>query len=299
MNPTPAPVSRAALAAAAVLSLYLSACSNLPTSSGPTALSTERISAVVASPDRSAADRAADARRKPEQLLAFIGVRPGMAALDLSAGGGYTTELLARALGPRGLVYSQSQPVDPKRAVPAGVTDANAAKELATAVAVFSPGVPPEARTKSYEAVALRRQHLTRTSAPVAAIYPVIRKFENPVPTEIAVGRLDLVTLMFNYHDIVNMAVNRDEMNSAVFTALKSGGVYLIADHAGRPGTGTSEVGTLHRIEEEAVIKEVQAAGFKLAAAGNFLRNPSDPRDQNTPTPPQAKDEFVLKFVKP
>ncbi len=26
---------------------------------------------------------------------------------------------------------------------------------------------------------------------------------------------------------------------------------------------------------------------------------PDDPRDQNTPNPPQPKDEFVLKFVKP
>jgi predicted methyltransferase len=32
---------------------------------------------------------------------------------------------------------------------------------------------------------------------------------------------------------------------------------------------------------------------------GNFLRNPNDPRDKNTPDPPQPKDEFVLKFIKP
>ena len=42
-----------------------------------------------------------------------------------------------------------------------------------------------------------------------------------------------------------------------------------------------------------------EAAGFKLVAEGNFLRNPNDPRDKNTPDPPMPKDEFVLKFAKP
>ncbi|HUQ73301.1 MAG TPA: hypothetical protein VM183_01145, partial [Burkholderiales bacterium] len=65
-------------------------------------ISRERIAEIVASPDRSAADRTNDVRRKPELVLAFIGVRPGMTVLDVSAGGGYTTELMARAVGPTG-----------------------------------------------------------------------------------------------------------------------------------------------------------------------------------------------------
>jgi len=69
----------------------------------------------VASPDRSEADRTNDLRRKPEQMLAFIGIRPGIVALDLSAAGGYTTELLARAIGPSGTVYGQAS-----HAIPAG-----------------------------------------------------------------------------------------------------------------------------------------------------------------------------------
>jgi predicted methyltransferase len=88
-------------------------------------------------------------------------------------------------------------------------------------------------------------------------------------------------------------------MNQAVFRALKPGGLYVIADHSGRPGTGISESGTLHRIEEALLRQEVQAAGFKLQEEGNFLRNPNDPRDKNTPDPPQPKDDFVLKFAKP
>jgi len=78
------------------------------TASGPAKLSTERIAEILASPDRSAADRTNDIRRKPAQMLAFIGIVPGMVVMDLSSGGGYTTELLARAVGPQGVVYAQN-----------------------------------------------------------------------------------------------------------------------------------------------------------------------------------------------
>ena len=122
---------------------------------------------------------------------------------------------------------------------------------------------------------------------------------EEPVPAELTDGKLDLVTLMFNYHDLGFLKIDRDAMNKSVFKALKSGGQYVIADHSGRPGTGISESGTLHRIEEAFLRKEVEAAGFKLLEEGFFLRNPNDPRDKNTPDPPQPKDEFVLKFIKP
>ena len=70
-------------------------------------LSPARKAEVVASPDRNDADRTHALHRRPEQMLAFIGIRPGMMALDINAGGGYTTELLARSAGPLGRVYGQ------------------------------------------------------------------------------------------------------------------------------------------------------------------------------------------------
>jgi predicted methyltransferase len=248
------------------------------------ALSSDSIAAIVANPDRSAADRNNDLRRKPEAMLAFIGVRPGMLALDLSAGGGYTTELLARAAGPAGRVYGQNMPRDavnpPRRpAVPEG----DAAPAQPTSV------TPPARRSINDRARELTAGH----------IIPVTRKFEDPVPPEVAPGSLDLATLMFNYHDLETSGVNRAQMNRAVFNALKPGGVYVIADHAGRPGTGISESGTLHRIEGAFLKREVESAGFVLSEEGSFLHNPNDPRDKNTPQPPQPKDEFVMKFVKP
>jgi predicted methyltransferase len=68
----------------------------------------------VNAPDRPADDKALDAGRQPEQVLAFFGIRPGMKVADLFAGGGYTTELLSRAVGPTGTVYSENGPFPEK-----------------------------------------------------------------------------------------------------------------------------------------------------------------------------------------
>lgn len=263
------------LAAFTVAVAALAACAT-----GPTALEPARYAGLVAAPDRSAADRVNDVRRKPAEMLAFIGVRPGMIVEDLSAGRGYTSELLARAVAPDGKVYAQSAP----RA--AGRTPPSQPEGAASPASAMTPAQAPTLAER------------VRNPALANVLVPVTRPFEDPVPPE-AQGRLDLVTLMFNYHDFGHMGVDRAQVNRAVFRALKPGGLYVIADHAGRAGTGISESGTLHRVEEALVVREVEAAGFRLDARGDFLRNPNDPRDRNTPEPPMPKDEFVLRFVKP
>jgi predicted methyltransferase len=85
----------------------MAACFNL---AGAAAQGTPDYAALIAAPDRSAADRATDARRDPLKALAFIGARPGMKVLDIGAGGGYSTELMARAVGPNGVAYGQNAP---------------------------------------------------------------------------------------------------------------------------------------------------------------------------------------------
>ena len=263
----------------------------------PPPLSSEQIAQIVSSANRTAADRTNDQRRKPEQMLGFIGIRPGIVALDLSAAGGYTTELLARAIGPSGKVYGQSRPRDPNRApTPPAAPEGNS-NPVATPSA--APAAPASAPRPSTVALAERESNLRSNGVQAAPIVALSRPFEDPVPSELAAQGVDLATLMFNYHDLGHLGVDRAAMNKAVFRALKPGGLYVIADHSGRPGTGISESGTLHRIEEAFLRQEVEAAGFKLMDEGNFLRNPNDPKDKNTPDPPQPKDEFVLKFVKP
>lgn len=218
----------------------------------PQPISADRAAEIVASPDRSAADRTNDVRRKPAQMLAFIGARQGWTVLDVSAAGGYTTELLARAVRPKGRVYGQTPRPDP-------------------------------------------RQRLAERAKTVPNIVPIVRPFDNPAPPELASNAFDLVTLMFNYHDFAN--VDRAAMNRAIFNALKPGGLYVIADHSGQPGSAMTQYNTAHRIEEAFLRKEVESIGFQLVAEGAFLRHPNDPRDQENP--PFPKDEFVLKYRKP
>lgn len=271
---------------AAVLSLLLTACANPQKTPPASPLSAQQIQTLLASADRTAADRATDERRKPAQLLAFIGARPGQTVLDLSAGGGYTTELLARAVGPTGHVYGQSRPPQAANAPAPGATPVTPEGGAAAA--------PAPRRIPSPQALAERARK--PQSANISA---VVRPLEDPAPPELAQGGFDIVTFVYNYHDTGHLGVDRARMNQAVFKALKAGGTYVIVDHAGRRGTGISQSGTLHRVDPDFVVEEVEAAGFRLIDTADFLRNRNDPRDRNQPDPPMPKDGFVMKFIKP
>src|SRR5580704_14404720 len=123
------------LAAAVCVGLVMSGGSTMAQrNSAP--VSAEQIARILASPDRSAADRTNDLRRHPQPMLEFIGIRPGIVAVDLSAAGGYTTELLARTVGPSGTVYGQSRPRDPDKppAAPAA-SEGNSHPNVVSAVA--------------------------------------------------------------------------------------------------------------------------------------------------------------------
>src|SRR5436190_12041970 len=98
----------------------------------------------------------------------------------------------------------------------------------------------------------------------------LMRKYDDPLPAD--VSGLDLVTFFFFYHDVSYMEVDRAVMNRKLFAALKPGASLVIADHSAKPGEGISVAKTLHRIEESVLRKEIEAAGFKLAAQGDFLR---------------------------
>jgi predicted methyltransferase len=220
---------------------------------------TQDYAAVIAAPDRSDADREADKLRDPLGLLAFIAPRPGMKVLDMGAGAGYSTELMARAVGLSGMVYGQN---------------------------------PPD----QFEPARQRLDDRLKTPAMKSAAQ-LLRPFDDPVPAD--VHDLDLITFLFFYHDTTYLDVDRARMNRRLFDALKPGGTLVISDYSARPGDGASVGKTLHRIEESALRREVEAAGFKLAAEGDFLRHPEDKRDTIIFRAPKPLDEFILKFEKP
>ena len=90
-------------------------------------------------------------------------------------------------------------------------------------------------------------------------------------------------------------------MNRRVFAALRPGGLYVILDHSGLPGTGNSEVESLHRIEGEFLRREVEAAGFIFEGETRVLANPDDSRTISVfdESIRGRTDQFVYRFRKP
>jgi predicted methyltransferase len=215
--------------------------------------------AIIATPDRSDADRKLDTNRAPAQWLAFIGVKPGMRILDIFAVYGWKAELLARAVAPDGRVYAQNS-----EAVLARVKD--------------------------------RLEVRLKTSA-AANIISVVRPFEDPAPP--GMHDFDVVTFFYAYHDITRLGVDRAKMNKALYEALKPDGELVVGDYSAKPGAGTGVVETLHRSDEALVSSEIEAAGFKLIDHGDFLRVPGDSRDDHSHSSAQPVDIYMLKFRKP
>jgi predicted methyltransferase len=245
--------------------LLLVACSATPAAKPPETAQPPSIDAALASTDRDPVDRALDAGRKPAQLMKFFGIAAGQHVAELTAGGGYTSEILARIVGDKGLVYAQN---------PKFILEKFAEK-------------PWSERLKK----PIMRQ-----------VVRVDRELDDPLPEE--AKNLDVVLMILTYHDTVWLNVDRAKMNKSVFNALKPGGVFGIVDHSARAGSGVEDVQTLHRIDEKVVRDEIAAAGFKLTEEATFLRNADDARDWNA-SPMKAgekrgtSDRFVLKFVKP
>jgi len=118
-------------------------------------------------------------------------------------------------------------------------------------------------------------------------------------------GQVDLVWTTQNYHDFKNNKLPTGDLaqafNAEAFRVLKPGGTYLIVDHEAAPGAGATQTSTLHRIEDTVVRREVEAAGFKLEAESNLLRNPADSHAAKVQDPSirGKTDQFILKFRKP
>ena len=222
------------------------------------------IAAAAANPAR-AADAKLDARRKGPELLAFAEVKPGQKVYDLIPGAGYFTRLFSLAVGPSGKVYS----------------------------------VWPEeyAKVSHPDSDVLRKQASTAPFTNVKVMVQPAKAFSAPEP-------LDLVFTSQNYHDYPDKfmgSLDPAVLNTAVYKALKPGGLFVIVDHRGRPGTGMKETETLHRIDVAAVKAQAAKAGFKFEGESPLLANPKDPLSVAVfdKSIRGHTDQFVLKFRKP
>ncbi len=249
--------ARAAFGAVALVAL-LGACTTSGTTTAGTPATAINYAAIINAPDRTDTDRKNDDRREPVKLLAFTGVQPGWRVLDMAAGAGYSTEIMARGAAPGGVVFGQNPPDAPPR-----VTDA-------------------------YKA---RMDH-----AAMKNVIPDPRPFDAPLPP--GAPALDLITFFFGYHDTTYMTVDRAKMNKAMFDALRPGGYLVVADYAAAPGAPVTTGKSFHRLDEAIEKQEIEAAGFKLVDEGNFLRNAQDTHDFPVFNPKIPIDIYVIKFQK-
>jgi predicted methyltransferase len=113
---------------------------------------------------------------------------------------------------------------------------------------------------------------------------------------------LDVVWTTENYHDLHNDLFGKPDMkafDTAVFNALKPGGVFIVEDHIAPAGSGASDTDTLHRIDPALVRQEVESAGFKYIGQSRALHNPDDPHTAKVFTMVDKTDRFLFKFQKP
>ncbi len=221
--------------------------------------------AALADPARPETDRARDADRKSAEVLAFSQVKAGDKVADIFPGGGYYTRIFAAAVGPKGQVYMTLP------------------SEVLVAEARFKP---------------------EDTAKAVAAAYKNVQVITPPIMALKAPEPLDVVFNSQFYHDEHNPAFGGPDIariNKAVFDALKPGGLYIVIDHSAPAGTALRDIATTHRIDEAAAKAELIAAGFKLEAESQVLRNPADDRSLNVFAPPVRgkTDQFMLRLRKP
>jgi predicted methyltransferase len=195
------------------------------------------IAGAVADTSRPQADKDLDARRKPAEMLAFAGVKPGDKVLEFVPGRGYVTRLLAKAVGTAGHVYSANLP---------------------TFIPALKTGIDPIIASPAYSNVSKIEQPFSEIRIPEPL--DLVWISEN----------------YHDFKNMGMFSTDTNAMDRAVFAALKPGGTYFISDYVAAAGSGTRDTQSLHRIDPEVIKREVTAAGFILEAESNALMNPSD-----------------------
>ncbi|MCP3730088.1 methyltransferase [Sphingomonas sp. MG17] len=224
---------------------------------------TPAITAALADASRPADQKARDAARKPGEILAFAGIKPGQKVGDFVMGGGYWTRILSPLVGPKGKVYAYQ---------PAEFIKFRAAygDEQKAAVAGLSNAVP---------------------------ISDGFAQFAFPEPLDAIVtvqNYHDLYLAAFPKGA-------GEAITNKLYNSLKPGGVLLVVDHVANADPENKAPNAIHRIDPEVARRLIEQAGFRYAGKLDLLRNPADPRTASVfdASIRGKTDQFVFKFVKP
>lgn len=219
--------------------------------------------AALAAANRTDAERARDATRKPVELLTFAGIKPGDKVADFIMGGGYWTKILSGVLGPKGRVYAY-QPA-----------------EFIGFRAAYGP--EQDSAVKGLANVTPLRPSLAAVS------------FAEPLDAIITVQNYHDLHLKMAPPTFAGTVAKK------LFDLLKPGGVLLIVDHVADADPEFKVPDALHRIDPAAARAEIEKAGFRFESELPILRNAADPHTANVfdPSIRGKTDQFVYKFRKP
>lgn len=230
------------------------------------ALDTTALAAALNEPGRDVADRVRDPVRKPIEVLDFLGVDTGMTVIDLYAAEGYFTYILAKAVGPVGVVYAQT---------------------------------PPRSVSGQDDRVDMTQGDALQQKISAGNLINVVR-LEKPVQElDLAPGSVDFVLISQILHDYFNANPLRgQQLLEQVRALLKPGGVVGIIDHAGNPDGDNRR---MHRMLKTDAVRVAEQAGFIVEAESDLLRNPADNHRRSIfdPMLQRNSDQFLLRLRKP
>ena len=197
----------------------------------------------LASPDRIEQDRSNDPLRRPDLVLSFFEIKPGMTVLDLFSGGGYYTEIVSRVVGENGKVVAHNN----------------------------------EAYI-AYAKDALSSRYTDDRLANVDRITAEANQLSLPAGTFDAALAM-LTWHDFYYLDEENNwpAIDTPALITKLCSALKAGAVLGITDHVAVAGSNARETGQgLHRIDPERIKNDLSDSCFKFEGEIDVLRIPED-----------------------
>lgn len=232
----------------------------LPAFSHAGGASADDIRASLDDPDRKAEDKQRDAGRKPAEVLAFLGLEPGMTVMDVMASGGWYTEVLSFAVGEDGKVYAQNTP----------------------GFLQYRDGMYEKAI--SSRLAGNRLENVTR-----------LNKDFNDLGLE---NEIDLAVTALNFHDIYNRSPEAAvAMLKDIKRALKPGGVLGLIDHDGNPDADNA---ALHRMTKKQALEAARQAGFEVEESDLLANSEDDHSKMVFAPEIRGKtDRFLLKLTKP
>jgi predicted methyltransferase len=204
------------------------------------------LDAILKSKVRRPGNAERDAQRHPKETLDFFGLKPAMTVLEYGPGEGWYTELLAPTLAAKGKLL----------------------------ITMTDPNGPPDARGTFYG---------ERTKRSLDLLPEMYEKVEKLVidPKKLSLGlegKLDMVLAFRTMHGMVRDGLLGSFLGEA-HKALKDKGVLAVEQHRAKPDAKPEESAKQGYLPEEWLIKEIEAAGFKLAGKSEVNANPKDTKD--------------------